>query len=141
MVELFQLWPSTCCLSESQLVCELSPDPSFGSSQPAQVSASCGEERVCSPEGDGVGDPVMPARNCLRMPCGESYVESRMRENRTYGSERGCEPKGSPLPLWIGPSAPPTHSLRTPEQQTRSRVDAEVSRSRPISLLSCLLTM
>ena len=25
------------------------------------------------------------------MPCGESYVESRMRENRTYGSERGRE--------------------------------------------------
>ena len=44
---------------------------------------------------------MMPACNCLRMPCGESYVESRMRENRTYGSERGREPKGSPLPLWM----------------------------------------
>ena len=33
--------------------------------------------------------PMTPTRTGLRMPCGESYVESRMRENRTYGSERG----------------------------------------------------
>ena len=31
------------------------------------------------------------AERGLRMPCGESCVESRMRENRTYGSERGSE--------------------------------------------------